>query len=91
MRKIIHIDMDCFYAAVEMRDAPELAQQPIAVGGRPGGRGVVATCNYIARQFGVHSAMPAGEAQKKCPNLVFIEPRMSVYKEESQKIRSIFY
>ena len=68
-RKIIHLDMDCFYAAVEMRERPELAGQPIAVGGGSR-RGVVTTCNYEARKFGVHSAMPGFQARQRCPQLV---------------------
>lgn len=65
-KKIIHIDMDCFYAAIEMRDFPELANKPIAVGGDANRRGVIATCNYAARKFGVHSAMPTAHALKLC-------------------------
>ncbi len=67
IRKIIHIDMDCFYAAIEMRDFPELANKPIAVGGAAYRRGVIATCNYAARQFGVRSAMPTAQALKLMP------------------------
>jgi len=89
-RKIIHIDMDCFYAAVEMRDAPELSNKPIAVGGAADKRGVISTCNYIAREFGVHSAMATGYAMKLCPDLIVIPGRMSHYKEISQSIHEIF-
>src|SRR5580658_3048693 len=88
MRKIIHLDMDCFYAAVEMRERPELAGQPIAVGGGVR-RGVVTTCNYEARKFGVHSAMPGFQAREKCPNLVFLPVRFDLYRDESAKIRQI--
>ena len=88
MRKIIHLDMDCFYAAVEMRERPELAGQPIAVGGG-GRRGVVTTCNYEARKFGVHSAMPGFQARERCPNLVFLPVRFDLYRAESAKIRQI--
>jgi DNA polymerase-4 len=88
MRKIIHLDMDCFYAAVEMREHPELAGQPIAVGGGSR-RGVVTTCNYEARKFGVHSAMPGFQARERCPNLVFLPVRFDLYRAESTKIRQI--
>jgi DNA polymerase-4 len=88
MRKIIHLDMDCFYAAVEMRERPELAGQPIAVGGGSR-RGVVTTCNYEARKFGVHSAMPGFQARDRCPNLVFLPVRFDLYRAESTKIRQI--
>ena len=88
MRKIIHLDMDCFYAAVEMRERPELAGQPIAVGGGSR-RGVVTTCNYEARKFGIHSAMPGFQAREKCPNLVFLPVRFDLYSAESIKIRQI--
>jgi len=88
-RKIIHIDMDCFYAAVEMRDRPELAKVPLAVGGTSG-RGVVCTCNYRAREFGVHSAMPNFMALQRCPDLVFVRPRFEHYREISEGIRRIF-
>lgn len=90
MRKIIHIDMDCFYAAVEMRDDPSLRHLPIAVGGKATQRGVVSTANYLARQYGVHSAMPMGQALKLCPNLKVIPGRMQVYKEVSRSIHQIF-
>jgi len=88
MRKIIHLDMDCFYAAVEMRERPELAGQPIAVGGGSR-RGVVTTCNYEARKFGVHSAMPGFQARERCPHLVFLPVRFDLYRSESTKIRQI--
>jgi DNA polymerase-4 len=89
-RKIIHLDMDCFYAAIEARDFPHLRGQPIAVGGQPDKRGVVATCSYEARAFGVHSAMPMAQAVKKCPALIIQPVRMSVYQQESQGISDIF-
>ena len=75
-RKIIHIDMDCFYASVEIRENPALADKPVAVGGRAEQRGVLSTCNYIARQFGLHSAMPTAQALKLCPNLVLLPVNM---------------
>jgi len=90
MRKIIHLDMDCFYAAVEMRERPELAGRPIAVGGG-GPRSVVATCNYEARKFGVRSAMPGFMARERCPQLVFLPPRFDLYRAASQHIRRIFH
>ena len=88
MRKIIHLDMDCFYAAVEMRERPELAGRPVAVGGGSR-RGVVTTCNYEARKFGVHSAMPGFQARARCPDLVFLPVRFDLYRAESAKIRRI--
>lgn len=92
MRKIIHIDMDAFYAAVEERDFPELKGKPLVVGGLPEGRGgVVATANYEARKFGIRSAMSSKQAQKLCPYAIFVRPRFAAYKEVSQKIRAIFY
>ncbi|QDP00720.1 DNA polymerase IV [Thalassotalea sp. PS06] len=89
MKKIIHIDMDCFYAAVEMRDNPALQDIPIAIGGSSK-RGVIATCNYPAREFGVRSAMPVAHALRLCPDLTMVKGRMSVYKEVSGQIRGIF-
>lgn len=89
-RKIIHIDMDCFYAAVEMRENPSLKGKPVAVGGRPNQRGVLTTCNYEARKFGLHSAMPTATALKQCPNLVLLPVNMSLYKSVSQQIHQIF-
>ena len=88
MRKIIHLDMDCFYAAVEMREHPEFAGQPVAVGGGSR-RGVVTTCNYEARKFGVHSAMPGFQARERCPHLVFLPVRFDLYRADSAKIRAI--
>lgn len=90
MRKIIHVDMDSFYASVEQRDFPELRGKPIAVGGSPDGRGVVATSSYEARRFGVKSAMPSRQALQLCPNIIFVYPRFDVYKEVSVHIREIF-
>jgi DNA polymerase IV len=89
MRKIIHIDMDCFYAAVEMRDNPAYRALPLAVGGE-GARSVLCTCNYIARQFGVRAAMPALTAKQLCPQLLIVPVRMSVYQAVSKQIRAIF-
>ena len=90
-RKIIHIDMDCFYAAVEVRENPALKGKPVAVGGLPGQRGVVAACNYEARAFGVHSAMPMSIAFRHCPKLVRLPVRMDLYKQVSAQIRAIFH
>jgi len=89
MKKIIHIDMDCFYAAVEMRDFPQYRDIPLAVGG-DGPRSVLCTCNYQARKFGVRSAMSAIQAKKLCPDLTIVHGRMSVYKDVSDHIREIF-
>lgn len=91
MRKIIHVDADCFYASVEMRDDPSLRGRPIAVGGSSDHRGVISTCNYEARKFGVHSAMPSSTAKRLCPDLILLPHRMDVYKDVSQKMRDIFY
>lgn len=88
-RKIIHLDMDAFYASVEQRDHPELRGKPLAVGSAQG-RGVVAAASYEARQYGVRSAMPSATALRKCPELLFVPPRFSVYKEVSRQIRAIF-
>jgi len=89
-RKIIHIDMDAFYAAVEQRDFPELKGQPVIVGGRPDTRGVVATCSYEARKFGIHSAMPCSRAYQLCPQGIFVKPRFSAYKKASEEIHTVF-
>ncbi|WP_413110824.1 DNA polymerase IV [Thaumasiovibrio sp. DFM-14] len=89
-RKIIHIDMDCFYAAVEMRDNPALRDVPLAIGGPSGQRGVISTCNYLARKYGIRSAMPTAQALKLCPELTVIPGRMTAYKEVSAQIREIF-
>ncbi|QQL49771.1 DNA polymerase IV [Mucilaginibacter ginkgonis] len=90
LRKIIHIDMDAFYASVEQRDNPELRGKPLVVGGSPDGRGVVAAASYEVRKFGVHSAMSAMQARKLCPHAIFVKPRFAVYKEVSRAIREIF-
>ncbi|GAA0272527.1 DNA polymerase IV [Alteraurantiacibacter aestuarii] len=89
LRKIIHIDMDAFFASVEQRDNPQLRGKPVAVGGA-GGRGVVAAASYEARKFGVRSAMPSVTAKRKCPELIFCNTRFDVYREVSEQIRAIF-
>jgi DNA polymerase-4 len=89
-RKIIHVDCDCFYAAIEMRDDPSLAGKPLAVGGAADRRGVIATCNYEARAYGVRSAMASGHALKLCPDLLIVKPRMDAYKAVSREIQAIF-
>lgn len=90
MRKILHADCDCFYAAVEMRDNPALDTRPLAVGGRAEQRGVVTTCNYPARAFGIHSAMSMAKAMRLCPHLHRIDPNFDHYREVSAQIQSIF-
>lgn len=90
-RKIIHCDCDCFYAAVEIRDDPRLAGLPLAVGGRSERRGVITTCSYEAREFGVRSAMATATAKRLCPDLVLIPPNMEKYREVSQQVRKIFF
>jgi len=89
-RKIIHIDMDAFYASVEQRDTPELRGKPVVVGGKPNSRGVVAACSYEARVFGVHSAMPSSQAARLCPDAVFVPPRFEAYQQCSQQLHRIF-
>jgi len=89
-RKIIHVDCDCFYAAVEMRDDPSLRSRPVAVGGDPHRRGVIATCNYPARRFGVHSAMASSQALRLCPELVIVPPNFDKYRKVSTQIHDIF-
>jgi DNA polymerase-4 len=89
-RKIIHIDADCFYAAVEVRDNPALKGLPIAVGGSADRRGVIATASYEARQFGIHSAMASATALKRCPQLILVPGRMAAYREASRQMRNIF-
>lgn len=90
IRRILHCDMDCFYAAVEMRDDPSLAGRPVAVGGDPRGRGVVAAASYEARTYGVRSAMPAAQALRRCPELVFVRPDFPRYRRESEAIFAIY-
>jgi len=89
-RKIIHIDMDCFYASVEIRENPTLQGKPVAAGGSSRQRGVLTTCNYEARKFGLHSAMPTVQAIKKCPNLILVPVNMPLYKQVSAQIHQIF-
>ena len=91
IRKIIHIDMDAFYASVEQRDNPAYRGKPLVVGGTPDQRGVVAAASYEARKFGIFSAMPSRTAIQKCPSLIFVRPRFDVYHEISTTIREIFY
>ena len=89
-RKIIHIDADSFYASVEMREDPSLKEKALAVGGRADRRGVVATCNYAARAFGVRSAMPSSRAVQLCPELIILKPRFDLYREVSRRFHEIF-
>lgn len=91
VRKIIHVDMDMFYAAVELLDRPELRDQPVVVGGPPNSRAVVMTANYVARRYGIRSAMSCAEAHRRCPECVFLKPDFSKYHKYSQIIRSIFF
>jgi len=90
VRRILHCDMDCFYAAVHMRDDPSLVGRPVVVGGDPSGRGVVAAASYEARRFGIHSAMPAARARRQCPETVFIRPDFRLYRRESDLIFAIY-
>jgi DNA polymerase-4 len=90
-RSIIHLDMDCFYAAIEVRDRPSLRSKPVAVGGARDRRGVLTTCNYEARKFGVRSAMPTFMALQRCPNLIVLPTRFDVYRREAATIRGILY
>ena len=85
---VAHLDLDAFYAAVEELENPELKRQPLVVGGDPQGRGVVATANYVARRFGIHSAMSAAEAIRRCPHAVFVRPRHALYREYSRHVWS---
>lgn len=87
---ILHVDMDAFYAAIELRDDPSLAGKPVVVGGSPTGRGVIAAASYEARKFGLHSAMPGAQAIRLCPQAVFIKPQMEKYSAVSKQIREIF-
>jgi DNA polymerase-4 len=91
VRKIIHVDMDMFYAAVELLEHPELRDQPVVVGGSPNSRSVVTTANYVARKYGIHSAMSCAEAYRRCPQCVFIKPDFAKYHKYSEIIRSIFF
>ncbi|HEY9825515.1 MAG TPA: DNA polymerase IV [Stenomitos sp.] len=90
-RKILHVDMDAFFASVEQRDNLELRGKPIVVGGRPETRGAVAAASYEARKFGIYSAMPSRVAILKCQNLIFVPPRMDVYRQVSRQIAEVFY
>ena len=90
MRKIIHCDCDCFYASVEIRDNKALQFLPVAVGGSSTGRGVVTTCNYIARKYGVRSAMPTVTALRLCPKLILLPVNMQKYRIASNQIKAIF-
>jgi DNA polymerase-4 len=90
LRRILHIDMDAFYASVEQRDDPSLRGKPVAVGGSPGGRGVVAAASYEARKFGVRSAIPMSRAVRRCPGLLIVRPNFSKYKDASQKVFGLF-
>ncbi len=89
-RRVLHCDMDCFYAAVHMRDDPTLAGRPVVIGGEPEGRGVVAAASYEARRFGIHSAMPSSRAKRLCPQVLFIPPDFRRYRKESEKIFAIY-
>src|SRR3712207_554503 len=88
-RRIVHVDLDAFYASVEQRDNPELRGKPVAVGGSQE-RGVVAAASYEARRFGVRSAMASITAKRKCPDLIFVKPRFDVYRSISEQIRRVF-
>jgi len=90
-RKIIHVDMDMFYAAVELLDRPELCDKPVVVGGSPQSRSVVTTANYVARKYGIHSAMSCAEAYRRSPECVFLRPDFPKYRKYSEIIRSIFF
>jgi DNA polymerase-4 len=90
VRKIIHVDMDCFYAAVEVKHRPELRGKPIGIGGPPNTRSVLCTASYEARKFGVRSAMPSSQAVRLCPDLILVPPNFDLYKKESRAVRHIF-
>lgn len=90
VRKIIHVDMDAFYASVEQRDHPELRGKPVVVGGDPNSRGVVAASSYEARKFGVRSAMSSSEAKRRCPHAIFVYPRFDAYREASDQVMEVF-
>ena len=85
---VAHLDLDAFFAAVEELESPDLRSKPLIVGGDPRGRGVVATANYVARRFGIHSAMSCAEALRRCPHAVFVRPRHSAYRQYSQAVWS---
>lgn len=87
--RFFHVDFDAFYAAIEQRDNPQLQSKPVVVGAAPGRRGVVAACSYEARSYGIHSAMPIGQARRLCPHAVFLRPRMDVYVEESRRLMTL--
>jgi DNA polymerase-4 len=89
MRKVLHIDCDCFFAAVEVRENPQLRHVPIAIGGHSDRRGVISTCNYPARKFGIHSAMATAQALKKCPELILLPGNMALYREVSQQVMAV--
>ena len=91
VRKIVHVDMDAFFASVEQRDEPSYRGKPLVVGGSPDKRGAVAAASYEARKFGIHSAMPSRTAYHRCPDLIFVRPRFEVYRAVSEQIREIFY
>ncbi|MES9903804.1 MAG: DNA polymerase IV, partial [Sedimenticola sp.] len=88
-RWIMHIDMDAFFASVEQRDHPEYRGRPVVIGAQPGRRGVVSTCSYEARRFGIHSAMPISEAYRRCPNAVYLSPSMTSYSEVSRQVMEV--
>src|SRR6185503_1356574 len=90
MRKIIHVDMDAFYASVEQRDNPELRGKPVAVGGAPDKRGVVAAASYEARAFGVRSAIPMSRAVRLCPSLIIVRPDFQKYRQISQQVFALY-
>jgi DNA polymerase-4 len=91
LHKIIHVDMDCFYAAIEIRDNPALADKPVAVGGAADKRGVLCTCNYIARQYGVRSAMPTALAYRQCRDLIVLPVNMAKYRQVAKRIQAVFH
>lgn len=90
MKKIIHVDMDCFYAAVEVKYNPSLKGKPLGIGGPPNSRSVLCTASYEARKYGVRAAMPSSQAVRLCPSLILVPPQFNLYKKESQKVREIF-
>ncbi len=90
VRKIIHVDMDCFYAAVEVKYRPELKGKPLGVGGPPNTRSVLTTASYEARRYGVRSAMSSSQAVRLCPQLILVPPNFALYKKESRAVRDIF-